>query len=457
MGGGEYLDASIEDPGVPDCTDNADNDGDGLADENDSDCLLGENLGGGGVITTPSPAACNLDAAYYAAKANAFNLARSGIFRWALSLALDPSCPSSGGWGEIGGNDFMEFNFDGGTVMHELGHTLNLDHGGFESSNCKPNYVSGMNYDNQFGIRRATGGAILDYGPARLSLDGSSRGSVPGPINEAALDENTVLDAGDTVNQFVYTDSSGSKRTSALSVQPDYNNDTDPPFDSGFAGNVDTADTAGNPADCANASSASNLVSQNDWLRVSLPFRQFGDAADGPINPVTEPEMTLDELVALEDAISATDLRSPRPDRPSMLPRGTNATYTITVANAGPNVAPGVTLTDTVPAGSTYVSDTSGCALQTPTTLLCELGTIPAGASVATGVTLAVDADLVFDNGSPLDIVNSATATSARGSDPTPANNTANAATHVVAVADLGVTASVTAPPTEIIIGEPEP
>ena len=38
--------------------------------------------------------------------------------------------------------------------MHELGHTLNLRHGGFEDDNCKPNYISVMNYDNQDGINR---------------------------------------------------------------------------------------------------------------------------------------------------------------------------------------------------------------------------------------------------------------------------------------------------------------
>ncbi|WNG61726.1 DUF11 domain-containing protein [Archangium gephyra] len=33
-----------------------------------------------------------------------------------------------------------------GTYMHELGHTLGLRHGGSDDTNCKPNYVSVMNY-----------------------------------------------------------------------------------------------------------------------------------------------------------------------------------------------------------------------------------------------------------------------------------------------------------------------
>lgn len=34
--------------------------------------------------------------------------------------------------------------------MHELGHTLNLKHGGIDHINCKPNYLSIMSYTRQF-------------------------------------------------------------------------------------------------------------------------------------------------------------------------------------------------------------------------------------------------------------------------------------------------------------------
>ena len=35
--------------------------------------------------------------------------------------------------------------------MHELGHTLGLGHGGNAVPNCKPNYLSLMNYVFQLG------------------------------------------------------------------------------------------------------------------------------------------------------------------------------------------------------------------------------------------------------------------------------------------------------------------
>jgi hypothetical protein len=40
--------------------------------------------------------------------------------------------------------------YQAGTLMHELGHNLNLDHGGKDDINCKPNYLSVMNYAFQF-------------------------------------------------------------------------------------------------------------------------------------------------------------------------------------------------------------------------------------------------------------------------------------------------------------------
>ncbi len=52
----------------------------------------------------------------------------------------------------------------GATIMHELGHTLGLLHGGFDDINCKPNYPSVMNYLYQFD--KADGGLAdrpLDY------------------------------------------------------------------------------------------------------------------------------------------------------------------------------------------------------------------------------------------------------------------------------------------------------
>src|SRR6185312_8350988 len=82
-----------------------------------------------------------------------------------------------------------------GTLMHELGHTLTLTHGGtfFDSNdfpnvpsyelNCKPNFLSVMNY--LFQIRGFVDG-VFDYSAQELT-----------PLNEASLDENFGIGMAD--------------------------------------------------------------------------------------------------------------------------------------------------------------------------------------------------------------------------------------------------------------------
>ena len=65
-----------------------------------------------------------------------------------------------------------------GTILHELGHTLGLTHGGDDGLQCKPNYPSVMNYD-----------------PVPVFFNGGidySRGLQP-QIDEAAIDETRSL------------------------------------------------------------------------------------------------------------------------------------------------------------------------------------------------------------------------------------------------------------------------
>ncbi len=93
---------------------------------------------------------------------------------------------SSGGWSEIGGNDIIVYNTDAGSFMHELGHSLNLHHGGSEDTNYKPNYVSVMNYDHQFGIPQNGGASIIDYSPARISFLGTVTAAANTTLTDAA-------------------------------------------------------------------------------------------------------------------------------------------------------------------------------------------------------------------------------------------------------------------------------
>jgi hypothetical protein len=135
------------------------------------------------------------------AKAQAY---RYGI--WAHSYGTTSSTPS--GQSELLGNDFAvtlgigyggtasghtgsigTTNEQSGTYAHELGHILNLKHGGADDINCKPNYFSIMSYSRQ--LATYLGGAwTLSFSPGGHS-----------PLTETALVESAANILGGTASQ----------------------------------------------------------------------------------------------------------------------------------------------------------------------------------------------------------------------------------------------------------------
>ena len=132
---------------------------------------------------------------------------------------------------------------------------------------------------------------------------------------------------------------------------------------------------------------------------------------------------------------------------PATVNAGSNLTYTITVANAGPSDAQTVALSDPLPAGSTFVagSQTVGPVFTCTTpavgaggTVDCSIATLASGASATFSLTVFVPAGVTPGGvGS-----NTATVTSATA-DPVPGNNTATALTTITGQADVSVTSPV--------------
>lgn len=406
------------------CGDSIDNGGDGATDALDTDCLVGDNLGGGNSM--PASGISNLNANFYTAKTANFNANRAMVFRYGISARPGGF---GGGWGEIGGNDFIEYNHDGGTIMHELGHTLNLRHGGDVNDNCKPNYVSVMNYDNQFGINQSGGGSIFDYSPPRFA---GGRGQAPlATLTENNLNEASLLDNTDATNQFVFVNSGGAKVRNQLNQPVDWNGDTDS-TDSGLAVNIDTSSTAtGGPAACTNASSSDVLDGYDDWSNIVLNFRPFGDSANGAINPVTEPELDIQTLRLMKEELNTTDVQITKMDTPDPVEVGSQVIYTLVVKNNGPNPADSVQVTDVLPVGVTSVN-TGGCTESPVGTITCNLGSIAATKTQEIVIVAQVNSMHINPASDPTVLTNTATVANLAGPDPVPANNSTSQSTTVV-------------------------
>jgi uncharacterized repeat protein (TIGR01451 family) len=131
---------------------------------------------------------------------------------------------------------------------------------------------------------------------------------------------------------------------------------------------------------------------------------------------------------------------------PATANAGTVIPYTITVTNSGPNPAINATLTDVIPAGTTFSSLVSpgGWSCTTPAvngtgTVTCSMASMAAGAAM---FTLNVNAPA-----SPASVSNTANVSSS-STDNAPGNNSQTANTNVIFTADLSImkTATTTAP-----------
>jgi hypothetical protein len=128
-------------------------------------------------------------------KNNNFASNRNGYFHYVINPHVYTDFPGSSGQAELPGDDLIVslgcFVFPientANTILHELGHNLNLRHGGDEDCNWKPNYNSVMNYRFQFPGVDTDCDAVGSSGEAN-TLD-YSRGSRIN-LNENNLNEN---------------------------------------------------------------------------------------------------------------------------------------------------------------------------------------------------------------------------------------------------------------------------
>jgi uncharacterized repeat protein (TIGR01451 family) len=170
-------------------------------------------------------------------------------------------------------------------------------------------------------------------------------------------------------------------------------------------------------------------------------------AAAASINNTATVSATTSDSNAANNSQTATttvnavaDLSVTKTDAPDPVSAGSNLTYTITVNNAGPSAAAGVSLNDTLPAGTTFVSLTSVAGW------LCTTPAVGAGGTVTcTIASLASGAPAIFTlvvNTSAAGALNNTAIVATTTSDPSAANNSATAGTTVSAAVATDFTIS---------------
>jgi len=236
--------------------------------------------------------------------ANCTNIiaARRQVFRYAIFGHNHAHNIGSSGMAETPGNDFMVTLGDwstsdlqavggrrateAGTFMHELGHTLGLDHGGGDGINCKPNYLSVMNYSFQLANLDAT--RPLDY----------SNQTLP-PLNEnGGLNEPAGI--GGPAGRYTVFGLNGVTTITSANGPINWNG-TGGSGDMNVSADINYIDAI---AACRVADK-STLNGYNDWNGLVYNFRVSPDFAEGVprTTPHTAPEISDNQAVMAAQSV----------------------------------------------------------------------------------------------------------------------------------------------------------
>lgn len=204
-----------------------------------------------------------------AIKAAYFDVNRVHYFHYGLFVNLTDSNKRSG-IGEIFGSNFIvslggwhnkvgNLNEQTGTLMHELGHNLGLDHGGADSINRKPNYLSVMSYEHQVvGITSQTpAGDVTRFDYSREALP---------TLNESNLSDWAVLSNTNIYTKWVCPDHHTVKMDL---LSHTLNWGCDPGLRSGVSNDVNNDTVRG------------LLTGYNDWANLQFNFVQSSNFNTG--------------------------------------------------------------------------------------------------------------------------------------------------------------------------------
>jgi uncharacterized repeat protein (TIGR01451 family) len=212
----------------------------------------------------------------------------------------------------------------------------------------------------------------------------------------------------------------------------------------GDACTIDACDPAGGcaapaPADCSDGDpcttdscdpgtgceNVSVICDAPDACTLSTCAPDTGECVDSPVVCGVDQECNPATGVCEDVGGGPTaDLLIGKSDDADPVLAGDSLTYTITVTNVGPETAQNVVVTDTLPAGVTFVA-TTGCAEDPVGVPTCSIGNLGAGGSAVFSIEVTVD------GGTGGTITNNASVNSDT-LDPNAANNSTSEDTTVI-------------------------
>jgi Repeat of unknown function (DUF5648) len=220
-----------------------------------------------------------------------FELRRKNIFHYMLfgNSQLNTGAAGSSGRAEISGNDSIItlgswglttlpdtnrlINYQAGTIMHEFGHNLGLQHGGNEDVNYKPNYYSVMNYLYQLGGLAQSATSIGPFQRWAINFATAIAPSFCSMLNSACGSPSQfIIDysngSSTTLNENSLSESANIGRGADVGIFADWNS-------SG------TNDATNYARDINNTASNSVLTDFNDWGSLYLAFHRGSTGQSG--------------------------------------------------------------------------------------------------------------------------------------------------------------------------------
>ena len=126
---------------------------------------------------------------------------------------------------------------------------------------------------------------------------------------------------------------------------------------------------------------------QTNWVALGV----------GVVKSIDNDGTTSDTMELTATSIPVADIALTSTDAPDPVRQGQKLTYTLTVANNGPDTATGLVVTDTLPNGVHFVSASSGCT-ESAGKVLCTIGDLAKGAGAMLTFVVIPSFDVIHTN-----------------------------------------------------------